>query len=107
MSVFKRANWHSGLTYEQTCPNCKSVIRYTDFNLDYRPWYPDGFVYCGKCEKPLRHSENFAINANKSQANCSQTQTEGIIYCSKCGKQLKRDDNFCSKCGTKVDNCNS
>ena len=60
---FKRAAWHSGLTYQQTCEYCKTIIQYTDYSLDFRPWYADGFVYCPRCKKPLRHNENYAIDA--------------------------------------------
>ena len=55
--AFKRALWHSGLTYQQTCYHCRAVVRYTDYQLDFRPWYPDGFVYCPRCKGPLRHNE--------------------------------------------------
>ena len=61
--AFKRALWRSGLTYQQTCRKCGTEIQYTDDKLDFRPWFADGFVYCPKCRAPLRHSENFAINA--------------------------------------------
>ena len=60
--AFKRATWHSGLTYRNTCPECKTSVEYTDEILDFRPWYADGFVYCPKCNTPLRHNENLAIN---------------------------------------------
>ena len=62
--AFKRALWHSGLTYKQTCPKCHTVIQYQDDKLDFRPWYADGFIYCATCRSPLRHSEAFAIDAN-------------------------------------------
>ena len=60
---FKRAQWHSGLTYQRTCDECKTVLQYTDYSLDFRPWYADGFVYCPRCKTPLRHNESYAINA--------------------------------------------
>ena len=59
---YKRALWHSGLTYQQTCTHCRTVLRYTDYSLGFRAWYPDGFVYCPKCNGPLRHNELYAIN---------------------------------------------
>lgn len=93
MSVFKRANWHSGLTYKQTCPSCKTEVEYTDEKLGFRPWFPDGFVYCPTCEKPLRHNEDYAINRDKQEEK---------QFCKECGKQLSKDDKFCSQCGTKV-----
>ena len=65
---YKRAEWHSGLTYQQTCETCKTVVQYTDYSLDFRPWYADGFVYCPKCKNPLRHNENYAINAQPAPA---------------------------------------
>lgn len=67
MSVFKRAEWHSGLTYRQTCRECNEVVVYTDHKLGFRPWYPDGFVYCPKCETPLRHNEEYAIDGPEKQ----------------------------------------
>jgi len=62
--AFQRALWHSGLTYKQTCPKCHTVIQYTDEQLDFRPWYADGFVYCATCRSPLRHNEAYAIDEN-------------------------------------------
>ena len=67
MSVFKRAEWHSGLTYRQTCRECNTVVEYTDHKLGFRPWFPDGFVYCPKCETPLRHNEEYAIDGPEKQ----------------------------------------
>ena len=65
---YKRAEWHSGLTYQQTCESCKTILQYTDYSLDFRPWYADGFVYCPKCKTPLRHNENYALGVNRPQA---------------------------------------
>ena len=67
--AFKRALWHSGLTYKLTCNKCQTVIQYTDDKLDFRPWYADGFVYCPKCRTPLRHNESFAIDENGNYIN--------------------------------------
>ena len=130
--AFKRALWHSGLTYQQTCYHCRTLVRYTDYNLDFRPWYPDGFVYCPNCKGPLRHNEMFAINEDgtplqpqaaavpqgapvQPQAAPVQPQgapvqpqtapTEGTPgFCSNCGKPVVLGvDRFCSSCGNKLD----
>ena len=106
---YKRAEWHSGFTYEQVCGECRTVVRYTDHALDFRPWFADGFVYCPKCKSPIRHHERYAIDApdsNKPQPQPQTTQsaassTERALFCSKCGKKFSDDDNFCSGCGTK------
>lgn len=59
---YQRLLWHSGLTYRAYCATCNLYTVYTDYNLGFRAWFPDGFVYCPRCRKPLRHNENNAIN---------------------------------------------
>lgn len=99
--AFKRALWSSGLTYQQKCEECHTVIKYKDDVLDFRPWFPDGFVYCPKCSRPLRHNEAYAID--KPQENfvdltkCNYKEE----YCSNCGKKYLTKDNFCVSCGAK------
>ncbi|MBP5654535.1 MAG: hypothetical protein J6X33_03380 [Clostridiales bacterium] len=117
---FQRAQWHSGLTYQQTCKNCGTKIRYTDESLDFRPWYADGFVVCPKCKANIRHSEAFAINPDGTPYNNGTQPTiiaqntpapapapagpvPGMMYCSNCGKQYNpATDHFCSGCGNKL-----
>ncbi len=107
---FKRATWHSGLTYQVTCGGCNTVMRYTDYSLDFRPWFADGFVYCPGCKRPVRHSEHYAIDADgnyinplpeKPAAPAQPAATTGAGYCTNCGKQFNVGDNFCSGCGVK------
>ena len=109
MSMFKRAEWHSGLTYQAVCEQCKAVVTYKDNVLDFRPWYPDGFVYCPRCNQPIRHSERFAING-MPEANIDLTNTlynqpvtngEKPLFCTKCGKRFEENDAFCSSCGNR------
>lgn len=107
--AYKRALWHSGLTYQQACGYCKAIVRYTDESLDFRPWFADGFVYCPRCKQPMRHNECYAIDANgnyitpqQPQAPAAQPATQpNAAFCTNCGKQLGAGDNFCSACGTK------
>ncbi len=96
--MFKRAEWHSGLTYKQTCPMCQTTVKYTDHVLDFRPWFADGFVYCPKCQKPLRHREAYAID--RPTENSSAASGIGS-FCTTCGKKFGDGDAFCSGCGTK------
>ena len=117
---FKRAEWHSGLTYKQTCETCKSVVQYTDYSLDFRPWYADGFVYCPKCKTPLRHRESYAIDkvdptpivappnpdAQPAEpapqpAPQSAAAPQGAAFCPQCGNRFGEADRFCAQCGTK------
>ncbi len=111
--AFKRALWKSGLTYEQTCEHCRTVIRYTDDRLDFRPWYPDGFVYCPQCKSPVRHNEVYAINPPATQTVVDLTGSAtpsapqavapvgGARFCPQCGNAFQEIDKFCAKCGTK------
>lgn len=101
MGLFKRANWSSGLTYVQTCPGCNTKVTYKDDKLGFRPWFPDGFVYCPTCQKPLRHNENLAIDKRPEQSVDLTAGSKPSVYCTNCGKLLSETDNFCSNCGTK------
>ena len=107
MSCFQRANWHSGLTYRRKCDQCSTVVQYTDYNLDYRPWFADGFVYCPKCQKPLRHNEAYAIDRPDDPLDSADTLTndttaiQRAAFCHKCGYKFGVEDNFCPVCGIK------
>ncbi|MBQ9805775.1 MAG: zinc ribbon domain-containing protein [Clostridia bacterium] len=118
---FRRAQWHSGLTYRQTCDECNTVVEYMDDKLDFRPWFADGFVYCPKCKKPLRHRESYAINQAPEAAPVVLSSNLGQAvpasapapvqngapaaapvnygFCSQCGKAFREGDRFCSGCG--------
>lgn len=102
---FKRAEWHSGLTYRQTCSECRTTIEYTDYDLDYRPWYADGFVYCTRCKTPLRHNERYAINGPVPVAHEVYVNTAPTgplpTFCTQCGKRFNENDKFCAECGNK------
>ncbi len=101
--AFQRALWHSGLTYQRTCDCCKAVISYNDYALDFRPWYPDGFVYCPRCNSPQRHNEGYAINspaAVQSQPALPEQQ-RNPAFCPQCGQAFHENDRFCTNCGTK------
>ncbi len=113
--AFKRALWHSGLTYQQTCRQCRTTISYTDHSLDFRPWFADGFVYCPTCRTPLRHHEQYAIDTPTDPVHVAVTPPPApsapvesapaavdtaILFCTKCGKQFHDEDRFCSGCGS-------
>jgi len=105
--AYKRALWHSGLTYQQTCYHCRRVVTYTDYNLNFRPWYPDGFVYCPNCKGPLRHNEMYAINGDGTplypQATAPSNPRIVTSNCPRCGKSyVPGADSFCSGCGQKL-----
>lgn len=102
--AFKRATWHSGLTYRQTCNECKNVVTYRDDALDFRPWYADGFIYCPNCKTPLRHNEVYAIdNTAISVAAPAPAPTPAVkaAFCTQCGTEFRETDRFCGGCGAK------
>lgn len=106
MSCFKRAEWHSGLTYRQTCDTCATVLQYMDDKLDFRPWFPDGFVYCPTCKKPLRHNERYAVNRPASMplphtATAVASAPVRANFCTRCGTAFAPDAEFCANCGNK------
>ena len=93
---YQREQWKSGYTYRQTCDLCETIIQYTDDKLDYRPWYPDGFVYCPTCKKPLRHYEHYAIDKK-----VKKTLTFVENFCPNCGNKFLANDKYCATCGRK------
>lgn len=46
------------LKFRIECEYCKTVFTYEQEDIGFRLWYPHGFVYCPKCQKPLRHDPN-------------------------------------------------
>ncbi len=105
--AYQRANWHSGLVYSQVCDQCKAEVTYMDDELDFRPWFADGFVYCHTCRKPLRHNEGYAINrpvspfGNWTAPTPSAEAGEVAMFCSNCGRAFCEGENFCPNCGKK------
>ena len=76
MARYKRQMWTSGYTYRQACTTCGTVIEYTDNQLGYRSWYPNGFVYCPRCRKPVRHNEFFAVNPDGTPVYKTQMEAD-------------------------------
>ena len=102
--AYQRALWRSGLTYQQTCRTCNTTVTYMDNILDFRPWFPDGYVYCPTCKNPLRHHERYAINSAPAASVdlTGRTRTTGgsSIFCTNCGNRFYEKDSFCGKCGS-------
>ena len=101
--AFKRAAWHSGLVYAQTCEKCHTKVTYMDDKLDFRPWYADGFVYCPTCNTPLRHRETYAVNkpAEPQGVDISAPTQYAASFWSGCGRAFCEGENFCPICGNK------
>lgn len=43
------------IIFHKKCEYCGTEFDYEQEDIGYRIWYPHGFVYCPKCQKPLRH----------------------------------------------------
>ena len=76
MATYKRQLWTSGYIYRQQCPHCATVVEYTDRQLGYRSWYPNGFVYCTRCRKPIRHNEFFALRSDGTRVYATQAEAD-------------------------------
>ncbi|MBR5059631.1 MAG: hypothetical protein IKX06_02540 [Clostridia bacterium] len=77
--AFKRALWSSGYTYKMRCPYCGTNNQYTDKALDFRMWYPNGFILCARCRKPLRHNEIFAVDKDGNPVFNSQAEADASV----------------------------
>lgn len=129
-SRYKRQLWSSGYEYHIRCPYCSTLSKYTDDQLEYRSWYPNGFVYCPKCRKPLQHNEIYAVNSDGTPVYFSQEEANNALrngylkvtganieanektengtadqgYCPDCGRTyIKGKDRFCPGCGKKFE----
>lgn len=76
MATYKRQLWTSGYAYRVRCPYCATVTEYRDNQLGYRSWYPNGFVYCSRCRKPLRHNEFFAVKPDGTAVYSTQVEAD-------------------------------
>ena len=38
------------------CPTCATKFDYQKSDLGYRAWFPNGYVVCPICKKPIRHN---------------------------------------------------
>ncbi len=126
--AFKRALWSSGYTYQVVCPACGMAFSYNDRQLDFRPWYPNGYIYCPRCRKPFRHSEIYAVHPDGTRVYNTVAEAEQAInngYYNMLGVnqppaqayqppvqpaqpsyqqpvppvQMQQGESFCSKCG--------
>ena len=81
---YKRQLWSSGYEYHIRCPYCGTPSKYTDRDLGYRSWYPNGFIYCPHCRKPLRHNEIYAVHPDgtpvyRTQEEANQSVQNGYL----------------------------
>lgn len=76
---YKRQLWSSGYEYHIRCPYCGTLSKYRDRDLGYRSWYPNGFIYCPKCRKPLRHNEIYAVNSNGTPVYSTQEEANQAV----------------------------
>ena len=52
----------TGARFRVKCEYCLCEFEYGMGDLGYRAWYPHGFVYCPKCNKPLRHRLEYRVD---------------------------------------------
>lgn len=51
-------------TFHCRCEFCYYEFNYHTYDLGHRAWYPHGFVYCPRCQKPLRHRLEYEVLNN-------------------------------------------
>ena len=55
-------------TFHCRCEYCYFEFDYHTYDLGHRAWYPHGFVYCPRCQKPLRHKLEYEVLTNVQPA---------------------------------------
>ena len=48
-------------TFHCKCEYCYFEFDYHVYDLGHRAWYPHGFVYCPRCQRPLRHKLEYEV----------------------------------------------
>lgn len=48
-------------TFHCRCEYCYFEFDYHSYDLGHRAWYPHGFVYCPRCQRPLRHKLEYEV----------------------------------------------
>ena len=48
-------------TFHCKCEYCYYEFNYHTYDLGHRAWYQHGFVYCPRCQKPLRHKIEYEV----------------------------------------------
>lgn len=56
-------------TFHCRCEYCYYEFDYHTYDLGHRAWYPHGFVYCPRCQKPLRHKLEYEVLTNVPAPN--------------------------------------
>ena len=51
-------------TFHCRCEYCYFEFDYHTYDLGHRAWYPHGFVYCHRCQRPLRHKLEYEVVTN-------------------------------------------
>ena len=51
-------------TFRCRCDSCYFEFDYHTYDLGHRTWYPQGFVYCPRCQKPQRHKLEYEVLTN-------------------------------------------
>lgn len=51
-------------TFHCRCEYCYFEFDYHSYDLGHRAWYPHGFVYCPRCQRPLRHKLEYEVIEN-------------------------------------------
>ena len=60
-------------TFHCRCEYCYFEFDYHSYDLGHRAWYPHGFVYCPRCQRPLRHKLEYEV-INSAPANQQPAQ---------------------------------
>ena len=60
-------------TFHCKCEYCYYEFNYHTYDLGHRAWYPHGFVYCPRCQKPLRHKLEYEVLTNTAPSRPAVT----------------------------------
>lgn len=64
--------------YLAECPFCHSKITYLGLDISFHRNYPNGYVYCPKCRRPIAHNEENIFDNGKPAEEIKQIAIEEL-----------------------------
>ena len=64
--------------YEVTCASCNAVVQYLGQDVSYHRNFPQGYVYCPNCQRPIPHNEDNRCGTDASPEEMKETEKDTL-----------------------------
>ena len=65
--------------YEATCESCHAVVQYLGCDVSFHKNYPQGYIYCPHCNRPIPHKEENKcdVDATPEEIKAAEKEENG------------------------------